>query len=195
MTGIPETGKRFRLRQELTPLVNRYVIHAVDEDGREAERVAVAQQKRFSIKEKITFFADEDRRTPLFSVTARTALDVAGQYDVFDEHGQAIGTLRKRGVASIVRSTWQVDHGGVTCLGKERNRTVAFLRRAVDLLPIDIPIPFVYHFDFTTEDRPTFSVEREWAMRDRYLVTITDPRLDPRVVLAQAVVLDALQGR
>ncbi|MDT5032082.1 MAG: hypothetical protein QOC94_2253 [Actinoplanes sp.] len=36
---------------------------------------------------------------------------------------------------------------------------------------------------------------KKWGIRDRYLVTITDPAVDRRLVVAMAVALDALQSR
>ena len=52
-----------------------------------------------------------------------------------------------------------------------------------------------YHFDFTCNGQPTFSVVRKWGLRDRYVVDVQDPRFDRRLVIAMAVALDALQGR
>jgi hypothetical protein len=37
--------------------------------------------------------------------------------------------------------------------------------------------------------------ERQKAIRDRYTVTVPDPRLDFRVAASMAVALDALQSR
>ena len=36
---------------------------------------------------------------------------------------------------------------------------------------------------------------KKWGLRDRYVVTIHDPRLDRRLVAAMSVALDALQAR
>ena len=49
---------------------------------------------------------------------------------------------------------------------------------------------------FTTENgAPVFSVDKKTWIRDHYLVTIQDPGVDRRLVIAQAVALDALQSR
>ena len=52
-----------------------------------------------------------------------------------------------------------------------------------------------YHFEFLIGDRPAFSVVKKWGLRDKYVVTIHDPQLDRRLVVAMAVALDALQSR
>ena len=52
-----------------------------------------------------------------------------------------------------------------------------------------------YHFDFVRDGAVAFSVNRKFSLRDRYVITIKDPQLDRRLVIAMAVALDALQAR
>ena len=61
----------------------------------------------------------------------------------------------------------------------------------------DVWVPFVFHFDFvdTATGRTVLVSERRKAVRDRYTVTVPDPRLDFRVAASMAVALDALQSR
>jgi hypothetical protein len=56
-------------------------------------------------------------------------------------------------------------------------------------------VPFVFHFDFadTATGRPVMSSERRKSIRDRYTVSVSDPRIDFRVAASMAVALDALQ--
>ena len=65
--------------------------------------------------------------------------------------------------------------------GSERNRAVAVLRRLWHVLPWVDAVPFAwpYHFDFRAGDRIVFSVDKKFGLRDRYVVDIRDPRLDP----------------
>jgi hypothetical protein len=58
-------------------------------------------------------------------------------------------------------------------------------------------VPFVFHFDFVDEatGQVVMISERQKAIRDRYTVTVPDPRLDFRVAASMAVALDALQSR
>ena len=88
---------------------------------------------------------------------------------------------------------------GLDTVGQERRPVIAILRRIWDFIPYigDIWVPFVFHFDFT--DKATGAVvlvsERQKAIRDRYTVTVPDPRIDFRVAASMAVALDALQSR
>jgi hypothetical protein len=83
--------------------------------------------------------------------------------------------------------------------GQERRPFIAILRRIWEFIPFlgDIWIPFVFHFDFvdTATGQPVMSSERQKAIRDRYTITVADPRLDFRVAASMAVALDALQSR
>lgn len=182
---------RLLLRQQITMMVNRYVVHVARPDGSEGPVVAFAEQKRIALKEQVTLYTDESREQVLAAFKARKVLDLAGEYDVVDETGAPIGMFRKDFRRSLLRSTWHLQQPGLpTYVGHERNLPVALLRRFSDSLSW---LP--YHFDFSIGASIAFSVERRWGLRDRYTIEIRDPRLDRRLVIAMAVALDALQAR
>jgi uncharacterized protein YxjI len=179
----------FFVGQRLTMMVNRYEVRVPGADGRPGELLAVAQQKRMAVKEQVTFYADEQRTRPVFSFRARKAIDLASGYDVYDEAGQPLGAFRKDFGKSLLRSTFHLSGPGLEATGQERNVAVAIARRVVDF-------PFAFHFDFRdATGQVVMSVERQFSMRDRYTVTVPDPRLDFRLAAAMAVALDALMGR
>lgn len=188
---------RFAVKQRITMMVNRYEIRAAAPAG-DGPVLALAQQKRMAFKEEVTFYADEARTVPVFSFKARRRLDLGSGYDVFDGQGQPIGSFRKDFRRSLLRSTWQLSAPGVEATGTERNAVIAVLRRVWGLVPVvgDIPVPFLFHFDFVDAAGQTvLTSERKVSMRDRYDVTVPGHRLDGRVAAAMAVALDALQGR
>lgn len=193
---------RFALLQRITAMVNRYEIRPLDAAGNPGELLALAQQKRLALREQVTFYADEARSQPLFGFKARQRLDLGARYDVTAGPaggGSPIGAFRKDFAASLLRSTWHLEQpDGLVARGHERNRTVAVLRRAWEFVPVlgDVPFFWPLHFDFARPDgTPVASVTRARSLRDRYLVTVSDPALDRRLALAMAVALDALQGR
>ena len=172
-------------------MVNQYEVHGTAPDGSEAGLVAFAQQKRMAFKEQVTLYTDDTKQTPVFGFKARQRLDLGATYDVTDPAGAPIGLFRKVFKESLLRSTWRLEQPGLgEMVGRETNVTVAVLRRFVDSLSW---LP--YHFDFVLDGRPMFSVVKKWGLRDRYVVTIHEPRLDRRLVAAMAVALDALQAR
>ena len=190
---------RFYVKQRITLMINRYEIRAADPDGSEGQLLALAEQRRMKIKEEVNFFADESKTRLVFSFRARQRLDVHAEHDVFDEYGQPLGMFSKKFGASLLRSTWNLYAPGLEAVGQERNAFIAVLRRIWDFIPWigDIWVPFVFHFDFTDTrtGAPVMTSERQIAVRDRYTVTVPDPRLDFRVAACMAVALDALQSR
>ena len=190
---------RFFVSQRITLMVNRYEIRAANPDGSEGPLLAFAEQKRMKLREEVQFFTDESRTRRVFSFKARQRLDVHAEHDVLDESGTPIGWFRKDFGASLLRSTWRVAAPGLEAVGQERNAFIAILRRIWDFIPYlgDVWVPFVFHFDFadTATGQPVLVSERQKAIRDRYTVTVPDPRLDFRVAAAMAVALDALQSR
>jgi uncharacterized protein YxjI len=189
----------FFVKQRITVMVNRYEILAANPDGTEGHLLAFAEQKRMKLKEEVVFFADESRNRPVFSFKARQRLDVHAEHDVLDEFGTPIGFFSKQFGASLLRSTWNLSAPGIEAIGRERRPVIAILRRVWDFIPYlgDVWVPFVFHFDFVdTRTGATVLVsERQKAIRDRYTVTVPDPRLDFRVAASMAVALDALQSR
>jgi uncharacterized protein YxjI len=186
------TLSRLIVRQKLTLMQNRYVVHAAGPDGvSEGPIVGFAEQKRLAFKEQVTIYTDESRQWVLAGFKARKVLDLGSGYDVLDHAGQPIGSFRKDFGASLLRSTWHLEQPGLPpIVGQETNMTVAILRRFMESLSW---LP--YHFAFTVNGYTSFTVDKQWGLRDRYIVDIPDPNLDRRLVIAMAVALDALQGR
>ena len=187
-----QTQQQLIIRQRIRLMVNQYEVHGVTADGQEAGVLAFAQQKRMAFREQVTIYTDPTKQTPLLGFKARQVIDLGATYDVTDAAGRPIGLFRKNFGASLLRSTWHLEQPGhAQMVGQETNLVVAILRRFVDYLSW---LP--YHFQFTVDGtRPAFSVVRKWGLRDRYLVTIDDPGVDRRLVVAMAVALDALQAR
>jgi uncharacterized protein YxjI len=189
----------FFVKQRITVMVNRYEILAANPDGTEGQLLALAEQKRMKLKEEVVFYADEAKSRRVFSFKARQRLDVHAEHDVYDEGGAVLGSFSKQFGASLLRSTWNLSAPGLEAVGRERRPAIAILRRVWTVLPYvgDIWVPFVFHFDFvdTTTGQMVLVSERQKAIRDRYTVTVPDPRLDFRVAACMAVALDALQSR
>ena len=196
-------AERYLLRQKVIMMVNRYEIVRQDESGKELGLLCFAEQKRMAAKEQVTFFTDSARTHPLFGFKARKRIDLGSRYDVTDSQGQPIGWFKKQFKASLVNSTWALGlPDGREFVGRERNAKVAVVRRLWDIVPVvgDIPVPFLFHFDFAAQDGSVaLTSTKKAGVRDVYHVTLpalADGKpIDWRVGMAMAVALDALQSR
>jgi uncharacterized protein YxjI len=198
MTSTPEIAApayRLELRQRFTPLQNRYDLLRLDASGGETT-LAYAEQKRFALKEKVTFWSGPDKSQVAFTIGARNILEFVGTYDVAGPAGELLATIRKDGAASLLRSTYRVELGdGTALVGQERGSVKAVLRRLVGMFT-DFPWPFPVQFDFTRADGTALlSVERRMRLRDAYHVPVADDGLDWRVAAALAVAVDAFMNR
>jgi len=181
------------LRQRFSPLQNRYDLVGIDASGRETP-LGYAEQKRFSLKEKVTFWAGADRQSVAFTIAARTMFEIAGVYDVAAPDGTVLATIAKDVVSSFTRSTYKVDINGRALVGKERSPVQAIARRAMEMFT-DLPWFLPIHFDFTSGDGLAMSIERQMKLRDVYRITIADGTVDWRVAGALAVTVDAFMNR
>jgi uncharacterized protein YxjI len=195
----PMVVPAFFVKQRITVMVNRYEVIAANPDGSEGPMLAFAEQKRMKLKEEVVFYSDPSKSRRVFSFKARQRLDVHAQHDVHDEHGTPLGMFSKEFGASLLRSTWHLSAPGLEAFGQERSPLIAVLRRIWTFIPYigDIWVPFVFHFDFVDKatGAPVLTSERRLSIRDKYTVTVPDPRLDFRVAASMAVALDALQSR
>lgn len=193
MTAPTTPSYALELRQRFSPLQNRYDLVGIDAAG-QVTPLAYAEQKRFSLKEKVTFWSGADRGQVVFTIAARNVFEIAGVYDVAGVDGAVLATISKDVRSSLLQSTYQVDVAGRQLVGRERGQLKALARRAVEILT-DWPWIFPIHFDFTSSDGLTMSIERQMRLRDVYRITIADGTLDWRVAGALAVTVDAFMNR
>ncbi len=189
---------RFHVQQKITPFQNTYRVFG-DVDGEPGPLFAYAKQKRMAFKEQFTVYGDESQDRVVLMIAADRRLDIRSTMTVKDHLGAVVGQLRKKGAASLLRSTWELDQPGLgPVVVQERSMAVALLRRFWDLVPYasSIPVPWVFHFDGTdASGRTVLTHTRLWGIRDRYVLDVQDPALDARLAIALAICLDAMQKR
>ena len=207
MTIDPNEHDRFVMRQRIRPVINQYEISLTGTDGDQGEPVCFVEQARFKFKEDIRFYADDTKQVELMRLKARQRFDPRARYDITDDRGGKIGEIQKVFGESLLRSTYRLydASGAEVAVARERSVFVALLRRAIGFVPYIgdyadwLPIP--YHFDFVRDGEVVGSHERRTGLfkfRDVYDIDMSgdpDRRLDRRLVLANAVGMDALQAR
>jgi uncharacterized protein YxjI len=204
-TVDPNELDRFLLRQRFAPVINRYEFHLPDGDNGVGPAFCFAEQRRFTFKEDIRFYADDSKTQELMRIKARQRFDPRARYDVTDASGAKIGEIQKVFGKSLLRSTYALFNasGDEVAEARERSLGVALFRRLIGFIPyVDavadwLPIP--YHFDFRRGDEILGShVRQAFKFRDTYTIDMSgDPErsIDRRLIMAIAVGMDALQAR
>jgi hypothetical protein len=151
------------------------------------------QQKAFRLREDIRLYSDERRTLELLSINARSILDFAAAYDVVDRtSGEFVGTLRRRGWASMVRDSWEILDAQQQLVGRvvEDNMALALIRRLLTNL-----IPQRYDIQdaagtLVAEADQDFNPFVYWLKLDIHQPGVIDPRL----LLAVSMLLACIEG-
>src|SRR4051812_42871691 len=207
MATDPNRHDRFVMRQRIRSVINQYEITVPGPGGEPGEPVCFVEQARFKFKEDIRFYADDSKTVELMRLKARQRFDPRARYEITDDRGGKIGEIQKVFGESLMRSSYRLydANGDELATARERSMFVAILRRAVGFIPYVgdyadwLPIP--YHFDFVRDGEVVGTHERRsglFKFRDVYDIDMSADKehvLDRRLVLANAVGMDALQAR
>jgi len=158
--------------------------------------VLFSEQKMFKLREDIRVFADEQKTQEVLSIQARRILDFSSAYDVIDStSGEKVGTLRRKGLKSILRDEWEVLNPADQVIGTlfEDNMGLAVLRRFVagSLLP--------QNYDLTIQSERVADLKQRFNLF-RYEMDLdfsmdSARRLDRRIGLAAATLLAIIEGK
>ena len=94
--------------------------------------VMFSEQKMFRLREDIRVYSDENKTQEVLAIKARQIVDFSAAYDVVDAaYNQKVGTLRRKGLSSILRDEWQVLDVNDNVVGNlfEDSIPLALLRR------------------------------------------------------------------
>ncbi|MEM6560735.1 MAG: hypothetical protein AAF656_03970 [Planctomycetota bacterium] len=184
---------RFVIRRKVFKLFGG-AFHVYDE----AENlVGYSKQKAFKLKEDIRLFRDESMSEPLLVIGARNVIDFSAAYDVIDPRtNEHAGTLRRKGLKSMLRDSWEILDANQTLIGKvEEDSTMkALVRRVGD---VGWLFPQAFHGD--VGGQTVFAAKQRFnpfvAKIDVDFSPDTGRLLDRRLGLGAAVLLAAIEGR
>jgi hypothetical protein len=153
------------------------------------------KQKAFKLKEDIRVFTGEDMREEVLLIQARSAIDFSATYDVIDSlSGYRIGSLRRKGMKSIIKDEWMIFDPNENQIGliEEDSTGLALVRRFLFNL---IPQSFVG----TIFGQPAFLFKQRFNpfvhKIELDFSVDTNNVLDRRLGIAAAVLLSAIEGR
>ena len=154
-----------------------------------------SEQKMFKIREDIRVYSDESKTQEVLMIKARQIMDFSAAYDVVDSStGQKVGTLRRKGLASILRDEWEVLDVGDNVIGKlfEDSMGLALVRRFLsNLVPqnYDLTLGTNRVADYKQNFNPfTYQLNLDFSMDINKL-------LDRRLGIAAGILLAAVEGR
>ncbi len=160
--------------------------------------VMFCKMKGFKLKEDIRLYSDEEMSQEILTIQADRVIDFSAAYTVRDATtGEAVGALRRKGLKSILRDEWTVFGSGGEELGKiiEDSTIKAIARRIHEL--VSIVMPQKHHFEFNGQTICTMQQNMNpFVMKVVVDFTPdTNNQLDPRLGLAGAVLMCAIEGK
>lgn len=164
--------------------------------------VLYCEQKMFRLREDIRAYRDESKSQEVLLIKARQIIDFSAAYDVIDAaYNQHVGTLRRKGWASLIQDQWEIldPAGQIIAFLREDNLTRAMLRRFLlgTLLPQD------YDLVAASSTGPTDLRLADLKQRFnlfRYELDLDfsmDPtqRVDRRLGIAAGILLAIIEGK
>jgi uncharacterized protein YxjI len=70
------------------------------------------KQKLLKLKEEVNIFSNESQTQQLYQIKADRIIDFSAKYTVRNAQGQEVGAIKRQGMASLWRSTYDIFGGG-----------------------------------------------------------------------------------
>lgn len=188
-----KAGERYTIRQKIFKVFGDS-FEVFGEDGR---LVGFCKQKFLRLREDIRLYTDRSCSTDLLAMKARSIMDFSTVYDVLPPGGGSLGSLRRKGLRSMVRDEWAIfDVDGVqTGTIAEDSMGLALMRRLIPLADAFSP----QRFHVADDAGRTVAIFRTHFNPFVYRLGITvleeDDRFDDLLILAAAVLIAAIEGR
>ncbi len=158
--------------------------------------VMFSEQKMFRLREDIRVYADESKQQEVLMIKARQIIDFSAAYDVVDSAAsEKVGVLRRKGWSSLLRDEWEVLNAQDQPIGIlfEDSLGLALLRRLLlgSLLP--------QNYDLTIGTTRVADLKQRFNLfryeLDLDLSMDAAKQLDPRLGIAAAILLAAVEGK
>lgn len=155
--------------------------------------VAYSRQKMFKLREDIRVYRDESQAQELLYIQARQIIDFSAAYDVIDStSGVLVGTMRRRGLRSMLRDEWEMLTPNGQLIGSlhEDQMGLAILRRLLlgSLLP--------QNYDLMVNGQRAMDLRQRFNIfRYELEIEFTTRQVDHRLGIAAAILLAAIEGK
>lgn len=189
---MPAPASTYTIRQKILKFLGA-AFYVIDDSG---EVIGFCNQKAFRLHEDIRLYTDQTKSEEVLSIRARSVIDFAATYDVFDDNGSILGSARRKGLKSIVRDEWHIfdADGRELARLKEDSGNLAIARRLLPAVALLVP----QKFNLVTpsgQQAARYETHRNIFI---YKLRVTDhqtPGIDPQLVMALGFLLAAIEGR
>jgi len=183
MAASPFAHDRYTIKRNYWTLFGRD-FQVSDPNGTPCMHV---RHKLFTLRGEWNIFTDSSQRAALVRLKAREAIGLNFTTDVFDaQTGACVGTVRLKGLKSIVRDAWEVLDAGGNVIGALAEDSNGLLRR---LLPTFFGMPLILgHWILTVGGTPVMEVtEARTFFVKTFVVTIAPGAVDRRFAIGCAL--------
>lgn len=156
------------------------------------------KQKAFKLRENVRVYTDDTMEEELLFIEARQVIDFAAKYDIEDQTtGEYVGIIRRRGFRSMVRDTWEIldPNEHILAVLEEDHPLLALIRRFLTDL---VPQSYSLYLGAEGEDEICRMAQNFNPLIRKlriYLPASGHPPIDPRLILALAILLILIEGR
>ena len=183
----------YMVRQKVLKLLGAE-FHIYSDDSMQ-QLIGYCKQKALKLKEDIRVYNDDKKSTELICIKARSVIDFGAGYDITDSQtGEAICSFKREGLKSMLRDSWKVldTSGNQIGMISEDSGLLALVRRFVPFANLLIPQEFV--LSVSGMGKVNFTQRMNAVVNKLFINNVQSSGLDPRLVLAAAMLLSAIEG-
>ena len=171
----------YMVRQKVLKLLGEE-FHIYSDDSMQ-QLIGYSKQKALKLKEDIRVYTDEDKKTELICIKARSVIDFGAGYDITDSQtGEAICSFKREGLKSMFRDSWKVldTSGNQIGMISEDSGLLALVRRFVPFANLLIPQEFV--LSVSGAGNVNFTQRMNPVVNKLFINNVQSSGLDPRLI-------------
>ncbi|DAC12248.1 MAG TPA: hypothetical protein D7H73_04935 [Candidatus Poseidoniales archaeon] len=185
----------YMVRQKVMKILGEEFHIYSDESMR--SMIGYSKMAALKLKEDIRVYSDESKSTELLIIKQKGILDFTGGFSIVDgQTGESLGTLRRKGMKSILRDSWILVDDKENVIGSlgEESGGLALVRRFIPYLTILFPQQFHLRVN-GSKGAVKYTQKMNPFVHKLSVSGVKSSGVDPRIAAAAAVLLIAIEGK
>ena len=185
----------YMVRQKVMKILGEEFHIYSDESMR--SMIGYSKMAALKLKEDIRVYSDESKSTELLIIKQKGILDFTGGFSIVDgQTGESLGTLRRKGIKSILRDSWILIDDKENVIGSlgEESGGLALVRRFIPYLTILFPQQFHLRVN-GAKGAVKYTQKMNPFVHKLSVSGVKSSGVDPRIAAAAAVLLIAIEGK